>query len=54
MHTILNCDLSNFQRDLPNVAIMRSIQTDEIFEMFEEKNDFSVSISETIKFRYFK
>ena len=33
MHTILNCDLSIFQTELPNAAIMRSIQIDEIFNI---------------------
>ena len=37
MHTSQNCDLSNFQSDLPNVTIMRSIQTDEILDIFVKK-----------------
>ena len=34
MHTILNCNLSNFPSDLLNVANMRSIQTGVIFDIF--------------------
>ena len=34
MHTILDCDFQNFQSDLPNVAIMTSIQTGKFFYIF--------------------
>ena len=34
MHTVLNCDLCNFQNDRSNVAIMWYIQTGEIFGIF--------------------
>ena len=33
MHSILNCELSNFQRDLLNVTIMKSIKYDDIFQI---------------------
>ena len=36
MHTILNCDLLNFHSHLLNVAIMRSIQTNNFFEIFRK------------------
>ena len=35
MHTFLKCDLSIFLNGLPNVAIKNSIQTDEIFDIFQ-------------------
>ena len=34
MQTFLNCDLSKFRNDLPNVTIRNSIQTYEFFEIF--------------------
>ena len=36
MHTILNCDLSNFEKNRSNVAIMRSIHIDEIFAIYRK------------------
>ena len=36
MLTFLNCKLSNFQRDLPDVAIRNSIRTEEIFQNFTD------------------
>ena len=49
MHTNLNCDSSNFESDLQHVAIMRSIQTDEILAFSEEPNFCVLYISITNK-----
>ena len=56
MYAIPKCDLSNFQRDLPNVAIMKSIQADKMFDIFEEKTDFCEIkyISKTVKIKKLK
>ena len=56
MHSILNCNLSNFHSDLQNVAIIKSIQTDEIFHIFGEKkpDSYVLYISKTIEDRNLK
>ena len=36
MHTFLNCNLSKFRNDLPNVAISNSIKKDDIFDIFPD------------------
>ena len=53
MHNILYCDLSNFRKDLLNVAIMSYIQTDDIFE--KNKTDYCAPyISKTTQVKNLK